>query len=101
MKIIAAIIAAFATPTPAIVSYQERQAKAHAEYNAWYEANEAKHETLRLESWFTENNRVSGIQKDIDARNARTRAIYAWVAGEWKCVGRKDKSCIVCPICKY
>ena len=100
-KFLTLLAVIFAEPVPAAVAYQQRQQEAHAAYDAWYKAKEEKAEVARLESWFTENNRVSGIQKDIDARNARTRAIYAWVAGEWKCVGRKDKSCIVCPICKY
>ena len=94
-NIVKAIIAAFATPTPAIVSYQERQAKAHAEYEAWYKAKEEKAEIARLESWFQETNRVSLCQANIDANEFRARAIYTWVDGTWKCIGRRNESCLI------
>ena len=95
MKTITAIIALFATPTPAVVSYQEKQAAAHAAYNAWYTENEAKNEALRLESWFQERNRTSNTQANIDANDRRLRSTYQWVGGVWKCVGYKNESCII------
>ena len=92
---VAAIAALFANPTPALPSYQERQAAAHQAYNTWYAENEAKHEALRLESWFAETNRIANTQKNIDAHNKSARSIHTWVNGAWKCVGYKTESCII------
>ena len=94
-KFIALIAVIFAQPVDAAVAYQERQAKAHAEYDAWYTAKEEKAEVARLESWFQENNRVSLCQKNIDKNEYQARAIYTWVGGVWKCVGRRNESCLI------
>ncbi len=95
MKTIAAIIALFATPTPAIVSYQEKQKQAHAEWDAWNQAKTAQNEARGLESWFVERDRTSKTQANIDANDRRLRSTYQWVGGVWKCVGMKNESCII------
>lgn len=94
-KFLTLLAVIFAEPVPAAVAYQQRQQEAHAAYDAWYKAKEEKAEIARLESWFTENNRVSLCQANIDANEFRARAIYTWVAGQWKCVGRRNESCLI------
>jgi hypothetical protein len=94
-KIAAIVIAAFATPTPAIEAYEARQAKAHAEWNAWNQEKQAKNEILGLESWFIERNRITGTQANIDTNDRIARSKFAWVAGEWKLVGYKSEACII------
>lgn len=94
MKTIAAIIAAFTPPHPH-PSYQERQASAHAEYNAWYTENAALAEQLGLDSWHEERARIARVQKSIDANNKSARSVYCWCGGTWKRVGFKNESCII------
>jgi hypothetical protein len=93
-KFIAVIAAAFTTTTPA-PSYQEKQAQAHAEWDAWNQEKQAKNEIRGLESWFIERNRTSNTQAWIDNNDRRLRSTYQWVNGVWKLVGYKNESCII------
>lgn len=95
MKIIAIVIAAFATPTPAIEAYKARQAKAHAEWDAWNQAKYEQNEILGLESWFIERARIAKTQANIDSHEAIIRSKFCWVNGQWKRIGYKSEACII------